>query len=403
MNLLSLDPLFFATDIDGTALNMGYVYIGVAGVDPQTNPQTVYWDAAGAFPIAQPLRTVNGRVYNAGSPAQVYINADYSCRVLNANGTQVAYLRTAKATLDPTAGLLLNGGGLVVSGATGGLAIARGDAGIEIQSLGTLAAGTNRHALLSLYNVEKTEENAVGSWHKLSDGTLAQTMGFFARLQNSNDNPATWHSVAGWHNVGSAGEDNTVVLGYSNNSVWLIPGNTANLPWNFLPDTTTVRIGGGFGNAGVQIKPNLVAGWTGFGGVNGGVLTAINYQILLKDDWTTTQFNAIAGGQVNTAINNVVIASISNPGAVSPRLTVTGFIQATGTFNMVTGTADTAGGSLALVMGSAQLGVYWGTGAPAISAPKGSFYLRRDGSAVNNRAYIATDAVGGWTNFTTAT
>lgn len=402
MNLLSLDPLFFATDIDGTALNLGYVYIGVAGVDPQLNPQTVYWDAAGAFPIAQPLRTVNGRVYNAGSPAQVYINADYSCRVLNANGTQVAYIRTAKAMLDPTAGLLLNGGGLVVSGATGGLAIARGDAGIEIQSLGTLAAGTNRHAMLSLYNVEKTEENSVGSWHKLSDGTLAQTVGFFARLQNSNDNPATWHSVAGWHNVGSAGEDNTVILGYSTNALWLIPGNTALLPWNTLPGEASVVQIGNIGG-GVKIRPGVVAGYTGFSGMGVGAMTSANAAMLIKDDGTVTQFNAVAGGQVNTAINNVVIASITNPGAVSPRFTVTGLIQATGTFNMVTGTADTAGGALAMVMGSAQLGVYWGTGAPAISAPKGSFYLRRDGNAVNNRAYIATDAVGGWTNFTTAT
>lgn len=38
-----------------------------------------------------------------------------------------------------------------------------------------------------------------------------------------------------------------------------------------------------------------------------------------------------------------------------------------------------------------------GTGAPSTSRPKGSLYLRTDGSGVNDRAYIATDAVGTWT------
>lgn len=42
-----------------------------------------------------------------------------------------------------------------------------------------------------------------------------------------------------------------------------------------------------------------------------------------------------------------------------------------------------------------------GSGAPTASLPKGSLYLRTDGSATNNRLYIATDAVGGWTHLVT--
>lgn len=68
-------------------------------------------------------------------------------------------------------------------------------------------------------------------------------------------------------------------------------------------------------------------------------------------------------------------------------------------------TAPVAGGSLTaggiLLSSTASLGVFVGSGAPTISAAKGSLYLRTDGSTTATRAYIATDAVGTWTPITT--
>ena len=43
-----------------------------------------------------------------------------------------------------------------------------------------------------------------------------------------------------------------------------------------------------------------------------------------------------------------------------------------------------------------------GTGAPTISAPKGSFYMRTDGSSTSTRMYINTDGATTWTAVTTA-
>ena len=43
-----------------------------------------------------------------------------------------------------------------------------------------------------------------------------------------------------------------------------------------------------------------------------------------------------------------------------------------------------------------------GTGAPSLHLPKGSLYLRVDGSSTSTRAYIATNATGTWTNVVTA-
>lgn len=50
----------------------------------------------------------------------------------------------------------------------------------------------------------------------------------------------------------------------------------------------------------------------------------------------------------------------------------------------------------------ATFGIYFGTGAPTVSAAKGSLYLRRDGTTTNNRSYINTDGGTTWTALTTA-
>lgn len=52
---------------------------------------------------------------------------------------------------------------------------------------------------------------------------------------------------------------------------------------------------------------------------------------------------------------------------------------------------------------TSNFGVFFGSGAPTLSAAKGSLYLRSDGSATNNRAYINTDGSTAWTALTTAT
>jgi hypothetical protein len=43
-----------------------------------------------------------------------------------------------------------------------------------------------------------------------------------------------------------------------------------------------------------------------------------------------------------------------------------------------------------------------GSGAPTVSAPKGSLYVRTDGSSTSTRLYINTNGSTTWTNVTTA-
>lgn len=90
MSALSIQPTYpIFTDIDGQPLEDGYVWIGVDNLDPQTNPINVYWDAALTLPAAQPIRTLAGYPANSGTPARLYVNSDYSIRVMNKNGSVV--------------------------------------------------------------------------------------------------------------------------------------------------------------------------------------------------------------------------------------------------------------------------------------------------------------------------
>lgn len=67
--------------------------------------------------------------------------------------------------------------------------------------------------------------------------------------------------------------------------------------------------------------------------------------------------------------------------------------------------ATPAGGSTGgrLVFGTTSgFGIYYGSGAPSVTAAKGSLYLRSDGSTVNDRMYVNTDGTTGWTAVATA-
>lgn len=83
-------PQFF--DTDGAPLNGGYVYIGTANLNPETNPISVWWDAAGTQPVAQPIRTLNGYVSRNGNPATVYVASDFSLTVNDKRGQLVLYV-----------------------------------------------------------------------------------------------------------------------------------------------------------------------------------------------------------------------------------------------------------------------------------------------------------------------
>lgn len=83
--------------------------------------------------------------------------------------------------------------------------------------------------------------------------------------------------------------------------------------------------------------------------------------------------------------------------------TVTGANSATGIVYGITGTAITAGGVQAFgATSTGTFGIYFGSGAPTVSAAKGSIYLRSDGSSTSTRLYVNSDGSTTWVAVTTA-
>jgi hypothetical protein len=92
MTLTQLAPPYpIFTDKSGLPLDKGYLYFGTANLNPETNPITVYYDAALTQPAAQPLRTSNGYVMRNGSPAIIYANSYFSVTVRDKNRAMVIY------------------------------------------------------------------------------------------------------------------------------------------------------------------------------------------------------------------------------------------------------------------------------------------------------------------------
>jgi hypothetical protein len=72
--------------------------------------------------------------------------------------------------------------------------------------------------------------------------------------------------------------------------------------------------------------------------------------------------------------------------------------------NVAASTGLVAGGSTvpAIAIGTAAgPNIYFGSGAPSITAPAGSLYLRSDGSTGTTRAYINTTGSTTWTAINT--
>jgi hypothetical protein len=86
-------PLFVGRD--GLPLDAGYIYFGTVNLNPVTSPVTVYWDAAGTQPVAQPVRTSRGLIVRSGTPAKVYASGNFSMLVKDSSGTQVVYERNS--------------------------------------------------------------------------------------------------------------------------------------------------------------------------------------------------------------------------------------------------------------------------------------------------------------------
>lgn len=132
-------------------------------------------------------------------------------------------------------------------------------------------------------------------------------------------------------------------------------------------------------------------------------------QNLVANTGTGTTTTGI-GVQIKSATNSGGGTVTTNIGLNVENQTVgtTNYAIKTGTgqVSFFSGTAVPAGGTAGVgiqMSSTANLGVFFGSGAPSLSAAQGSLYLRTDGSSTSTRMYVNTNGTTGWTAVTTAT
>jgi hypothetical protein len=101
---------------------------------------------------------------------------------------------------------------------------------------------------------------------------------------------------------------------------------------------------------------------------------------------------------------NPTISTSAGNLAITPAIAAASTISAVGAITALNATAIPAGGTAGagvMVSSTANFGVFFGSGAPSLSAAKGSLYLRSDGSTTNDRMYVNTNGTTTWTAVTT--
>ncbi len=122
-------------------------------------------------------------------------------------------------------------------------------------------------------------------------------------------------------------------------------------------------------------------------------------QVEIRTTTGATRYITLTGA---TGSNNPTIGVSGGNLTISTGVAFSNDCAFAGLMYIKSGTAIPAGGAQAIgVSTTSAMGVYFGSGAPTVSAAKGSLYLRSDGSGTTDRMYVNTNGTTTWTAVTT--
>lgn len=281
----------------------------------------------------------------------------------NRNGNFIAYGNTLAANAGATAGLYIDG------------------AYAQIQFFGnTIDAGATK--------ILQATSGAQNGGYVLANNTLSYSAQTTAVDDASTDGRAIW--TGNYFGLGGATNFNFAVRP----KFWA---------GNHLNGNITLQI------AGVSQVAKSDAHWLEALKLN--TTNPGSRQLAVKGIIGVTDSNDAEAGYINpgtTATEFTAAGSRKWQGYSNSKLmewdgtTGSGVFQIPGVANVLIGTAIPAGGAKAYGLSSTTtFGIYFGSGAPTVSAAKGSLYLRSDGSGTNDRMYVNTDGGTTWTYVTT--
>ena len=169
-------------------------------------------------------------------------------------------------------------------------------------------------------------------------------------------------------------------------------------------------VGGNVNTAGLISAVGNIKGGNILGGANVNATTHTGTTVSVSAN--ITGGNVLFGTGVVSGTGNVTGGNVLfGTGVVSGTGNVTGgnvlssaVVSAVGAATILSGTAIPAGGTTGSgykLSSTANLGVFFGSGVPTLSAAKGSLYLRTDGTTTNDRMYVNTNSSTTWTAVTT--
>ncbi len=100
------------------------------------------------------------------------------------------------------------------------------------------------------------------------------------------------------------------------------------------------------------------------------------------------------GGDLQLVVHNTGTTVVDMPDST------TGIFKLLPNLSVPTGGVQDEG---LLMSSTAHLGIFFGSGAPTLSAAQGSLYIRTDGTSTSTRLYVNTNGTTGWTNLASAT
>jgi hypothetical protein len=146
---------------------------------------------------------------------------------------------------------------------------------------------------------------------------------------------------------------------------------------------------------------NIEQGLMVTGDVVSGNLNAVG---LISATGNITGGNVLGGANVNAITHTGTTVSVS-ANITGGNILSGAVLSAVGNATILSGTAVPAGGTTGAgykMSSTTNLGIFFGSGAPTLSAAQGSLYLRTDGTTTNDRMYINTNSSTTWTAVITA-
>jgi len=114
---------------------------------------------------------------------------------------------------------------------------------------------------------------------------------------------------------------------------------------------------------------------------------------------------SVTAGAISSALSLTSTLAVTGATTLTGALTVNNTASTTGQLSVQTGTAPPAAGAATSgikVSSTANLGLFWGSGAPTFTAAQGAIYLRTDGSSTSTRLYVNTTGATTWASFTSS-